>query len=256
MKAPIKHRKGSPKYANVRFARWNLLEYLPLKYHRLAKLLVLTNFVSIGFFVLRFVGAENTRYWFMLWNLTLAWVAPLIAWYLFKRLNRTSWGSWFNIALTVLWLGFLPNSFYIVTDMIHLKPTGEINIIFDAVLLTSFVFNGFIAGFIGTFLVHKQLLHRLSSRVSMAIVTGVFILSSYAIYLGRVLRWNTWDALLHPAGLLFDISDNIIHPLDHLQSFVVTISFTVLITSFYLLFWELLQALRPNRTNQDTTTDY
>ena len=217
------------------------------RYRRAIYALLLTNFVSIFLFLLRTIGADSVRYWFMLRNLVLAWVSPLIAWWIVRRVAKTKWRTWQNIGLSVIWLGFLPNSFYMVSDLIHVHQTGEVSIIFDAVLFTSFIFNGFIAGFMGVLFLHRELLRRMTMQRSFAVITGVFALCGYAIYLGRVLRWNTWDALLHPSGLLFDISDNILHPLQHMQSFVVTLSFTVLITSFYILVWEFMQTIRHNR---------
>lgn len=217
------------------------------KYRRIIYGLLLTNAVSVFLFGLRLLGAENVRYWFMLWNLILAWIAPLVAWWLSRRLQTTRWRDWKNILLTVLWLGFLPNSFYMVSDLIHVHPTGEVSIIFDAVLFTSFIFNGFIAGFMSVMFLHRQLQRRLQPIVVSLAITGVFMLSGYAIYMGRVLRWNTWDALLHPTGVIFDVSDNIFHPLDHPQSFVVTLSFALLISSFYFLAWEFLKTMQNNR---------
>lgn len=213
------------------------------RYRKLLYALLLTNGLSLVLFGLRLLGAENFRYWFMIWNLLLAWVAPLVAWWLVKRLHNSKWLTWQNVLLTIVWLGFLPNSFYMVSDLIHLEQTGEISILFDAVLFSSFIMNGFIAGFMGTFLVHRQLLRRMSARRAWVMVTAIFALSGYAIYLGRVLRWNTWDAVFQPAALLFDVSDNILNPVAHPQAFVVTLSFTLLITSFYMLAWELVQAL-------------
>lgn len=215
--------------------------------NRLFALLLITNTVSVVLFVFRLIGADNFRYWFMLWNLALAWIAPFFALWLVSRLSRTSWKHWFNIALTLAWLLFLPNSFYMVSDLIHVQQTGEVNVIFDAVLFSSFIFNGFIAGYIGTYLIHRELTKRLSVLQTYLAILGVFMLSSYAIYLGRVLRWNTWDALVSPAALLFDISDTILRPLDHLQAYVITFSFTILIGSFYLLAYQLLYILRSAR---------
>ena len=134
-----------------------------------------------------------------------------------------------------------------VSDLIHVQQTGEISIIFDAVLFTSFIFNGFIAGYLGTFLVHRELLKRYSLRRAYSLLLAVFVLSSYAIYLGRVLRWNTWDAFLQPAALLFDVSDTILSPIAHKEAFVITLSFTLLITTFYLLAFEILRSLRSPR---------
>lgn len=213
-------------------------------FSRIFALLLVTNTVSVTLFALRLIGADNFRYWFMLWNLTLAWIAPFIALWLVARLKNHSWKQWFNIVLTLTWLLFLPNSFYMVSDLIHVQQTGEVSIIFDAVLFASFIFNGFIAGYIGTYLVHRELIKRLSVIKTYAVITGVFVLCSYAIYLGRILRWNTWDALLQPAALLFDISDTFLRPLEHGQAFVITGSFTLLIGTFYLLAYELLHILR------------
>jgi uncharacterized membrane protein len=133
-----------------------------------------------------------------------------------------------------------------VSDLIHVESTGEISIIFDAVLFTSFIFNGFIAGYIGTYLIHRELLRRVSVRRAYLYISGIFVLASYAIYLGRALRWNTWDAFLQPAGLLFDISDSILNPVAHPQAWVITGSYTLLIGVFYLLAFELLRALRSD----------
>lgn len=216
-------------------------------HRRLIYALLLSNAVSVAFFGLRLIGVENFRYWFMLWNLILAWVAPLLAWWLINRLRNKQWREWNNVVLTVLWLGFLPNSFYMVSDLIHLGKTGEISVFFDAALFTSFIFNGFIAGYLGTYLVHRELLKRLSWRRAYVLIIGAFMLSSYAIYLGRVLRWNTWDPLLHPAGLIFDVSDNILNPAAHPQAFVVTLSFTLLISTFYILAIEFARSLKPNK---------
>lgn len=230
----------------VRWWNVDLSEQLTLlrtyPHRRIVYALMLTNFTSVLFFVMRLIGAENFRYWFMLWNLTLAWAAPLVAWWLLLRLQKTAWRTWPNILLSLLWLAFLPNSFYMVSDLIHVQQTGEVSIIFDAVLFTSFIFNGFIAGFLGLFLVHRELLKRFSTLRSYALLSVVFILSGFAIYLGRVQRWNSWDVVFSPAGLLFDISDILINPLSHPQAFLVTFSFAILIGVFYVLAWEIFRS--------------
>lgn len=243
----VKHPKGTRRWSmTTKYAPpTKLLVYFRASVlNRLFALLLITNTVSVVLFIFRLIGAENFRYWFMLWNLALAWIAPFIALWLVSRLRTVSWKHWSNIGLTLAWLLFLPNSFYMVSDLIHVQQTGEVNIIFDAVLFTSFIFNGFIAGYIGTYFIHRELAKRLSVPKTYLIILGVFMLSSYAIYLGRVLRWNTWDAFLSPAALLFDISDTILRPLDHPQAFVITFSFTILIGSFYLLAYQLLYILR------------
>ncbi|HSX23761.1 MAG TPA: DUF1361 domain-containing protein, partial [Candidatus Saccharimonadales bacterium] len=81
------------------------------------------------------------------------------------------------------------------------------------------------------------------NRYGIVVITCVFALISFAIYLGRSLRWNTWDLLVNPAGLLFDISERVLHPLSHPQVFVTTLTFFVLLTSIYLVVWNFLAAI-------------
>jgi uncharacterized membrane protein len=62
-----------------------------------------------------------------------------------------------------------------------------------------------------------------------------------AIYIGRDLRWNSWDVLVSPAGLLFDLSDRLIHPTEYHVIFAVAGGFFVLLFGLYV---SLLRAIR------------
>ena len=63
------------------------------------------------------------------------------------------------------------------------------------------------------------------------------LICSVAIYMGRDLRWNTWDILLNPAGLLFDVSDRLEHPAAYPHMLLVVAAFFVLLASMYNLLW-------------------
>lgn len=217
------------------------------RYRHLVIAIALSNLVSVVLFFFRAVGAENFRYWFLFWNLLLAWVPLALAWLLTKDLRIERWKSGSNILLTVLWLLFLPNSFYIVSDLIHLHLTGEVSILYDAALFTSVIFNGYVFGFMSVYIVHRELLKRLKAKHAHIIIAGVFFLSSFAIYLGRYLRWNTWDVLLHPIGLLFDVSDRFINPTSHPQAFSTTVIFFLMLGSMYMVLYELARLIRSKQ---------
>jgi uncharacterized membrane protein len=214
---------------------------------RLLRPLALSLSVSAGtclvLFLFRVAASEDWRYSYLLWNLFLAGLPLLFAGLLLRRLKKGRWLAWQNLALTALWLGFLPNSFYILSDFIHLESTGEVSLLYDIVMYASFIFNGFSLGFISLFLVHRQLLVRLHSLQANSLVALVLFLCSFAIYLGRYLRWNSWDVLINPAGLLFDVSDRIINPAAHPQAFITTSTFFVLLGSIYLVLWQAAQVL-------------
>jgi uncharacterized membrane protein len=215
-------------------------------YRRVGYALLISNSVSLLLSALRSVESQTDRYWFLTWNLILAWLPLAFVWWLVTRLRKTAWWSWPNIGLTLLWLGFLPNSFYLMSDLIHLHETGEVSLLYDIVMFMSFIFNGLVAGFMSLFLVHRELLKRVAYEKAHGLIILIILACSFAIYLGRSLRWNSWDILINPAGLLFDVSDRVVNPAAHPQTFVTTVTFFVLLLSVYLVIWELVRALRTD----------
>lgn len=203
--------------------------------------------VSVGFLVVRMFATGRYSYWFLAWNLFLAWLPLVFAWWLLARLKTTPWLSFGNIVLTFLWLGFLPNAFYIASDIIHLTQADHISLLYDVVMFLSFTFNGFLVGYISLYGLHNQLKKRVSHKQAYAMVAGVLLLCSFAIYLGRYLRWNSWDILLNPAGLIFDVSEPFLNPVGHPQVFSTTLMFFVLLTSIYAVSYQLVKLAK----NQD-----
>lgn len=199
--------------------------------------------VSVVLFLARSADASNPRYWFLLWNAFLGALPLGFAWWLHVRLQQgKKWKSWLSGIISLLWISFLPNSFYIVSDLIHLHQTGEVSLLYDAVLFTSFIINGMIAGFISVFLVHKHLLARMPSVITHIIVACVFLASGFAIYLGRFFRWNSWDIFLHPAAVLFDVSSQFISPASQ-GIFGTTLSIFLLLSSAYVVIWQLVRLI-------------
>ncbi|MEO8863338.1 MAG: DUF1361 domain-containing protein [Candidatus Saccharimonadales bacterium] len=219
------------------------------KYSGLIRALIVSNIISIVLFCLRVLAAHNTRYWFLIWNLVLAWLPVVWAYILTKRLKTHSFREPVQIFLFLLWLGFLPNSFYVISDLVHLTSTGEVGLLFDAVLFMSFIWNALVAGFISMYWIHKAVLRRRSSLFSAIFMQIVIVVASFAIYLGRTLRWNTWDVAVNPFGILFDVSERVINPLAHPQVIVTTATFSLLIGSIYFVIWELLQtsSVKPTK---------
>lgn len=217
------------------------------RYGRLVKALVVSNGVSLLLFAIRVWGTDNFRFGFLFWNLALAWMPLLLATMLVRSLQKHRW-QWQNSVLVLLWLGFLPNSFYIISDFVHLRVTGEVNILFDIVLFSSIIFNAYVFGFMSLYLVHKELLRRMRARTAHVTIGLILLGCSFAIYLGRYLRWNTWDVVAHPVGLLFDVSDRFINPAAHPETFSTTIIFTLLLGSIYYVIYELVNVLGDKRS--------
>lgn len=187
--------------------------------------------------VFRVLLTGTTRYSFIPWNLLLAWSSLVFAIVLRKSLRHRRWLSWQNVALSVLWLIFLPNTWYLLTDFIHVSPNGEISQLYDIVLISLLVFIGFALGFASLFLIHRELLKRLSALKSYAIIELIILFCGFAIYLGRDLRWNTWDVITNPGGVLVNVSDRIVDPFGSPRAINVTLLFFILISLLYLAFW-------------------
>src|SRR5690606_6491486 len=115
---------------------------------------------------------------------------------------------------------------------------------FDVVMLTSFMLNGLALGFYSVFLVHKELKRYFSSHFAMAVIGLVFLLCSFATYLGRFTRWNSWDILLQPFGLLFDVSDRFVNPAMHDETYLATSSLFIVLFGAYLVIWTAYSSVK------------
>lgn len=212
--------------------------------------LCISSLVSVLLLVSRMIVAGNTRFWFMLWNLFLAWL-PLLFSLGFRanthRERRVLTGK--NVLLIVLWLGFLPNSFYLMSDLIHLQSSGETSILYDIAMMLSFIFNGLVLGYMSIYIVHKQFMRYFRERTVNFMLGMVFLSCGFAIYLGRYLRWNTWDILVNPAGILFDLSERVINPVLHFQTYLVTLVFAGLLAAHYAVIFQIAKVLARNEAH-------
>jgi uncharacterized membrane protein len=217
---------------------------------------VVSSLVSVGLFVYGVWREHDLTYAYLLWNLFLAWIPLGFALRLMQVLRHKRWSSWEGLATSLLWLVFLPNSFYMVSDFIHLREVQQANVLYDAVLFTAFIYTGVMLGFSSLYLVHLQLKRRFSSETAAAWVAFTLFVCSVAIYIGRDLRWNSWDILINPGGLLFDISDRLLHPEAYPQMLLIITIFFMLLAGMYNLLWHGAQLLRrvpgarPQRADQ------
>ncbi len=202
---------------------------------------IIINGLCLGMFFMRLFITGTSRYWFIPQNALLAWLAFMFSWLLARYLKDHNWRSWQAISLTLLWLVFLPNTWYVMTDYIHLVDNGEISRLYDIALINSLIASAFLAGFASLVLVHKQLLRRLKTIAAGFIVAAVILLASFAIYLGRDLRWNTWDVVVNPGGIVLGTSDRLIDTVGHPRMLNVTGLFFVVIGLGYLAIWQLVK---------------
>lgn len=200
--------------------------------------------VSVVLYVVGAVVNRSLQFDYLLWNLFLAWLPLVLAIWLLKSLRTNLWSNNGPLLLTLLWLLLLPNSFYMISDFVHIQDVARHNLLYDIVMFTAFIFTATMLGFSSLYMVHTALRKRLAPRTSWLLIGIIILLCSFGIYLGRNLRWNSWDVLVNPAGILFDVSDHLIHPLSSAALFTITFSFFVLLSSLYIVGWQLGEATR------------
>lgn len=166
--------------------------------------------------------AQNTTYFFLVWNLFLA-VIPFLAALAFER---AKWLATRSVAF-VVWLLFLPNAPYIVTDFIHLRARPPVPLWFDILLLISSAGTGLLLGYGSVMIVQRAVERRAGTRTGWLVATFALLLSAFDIYLGRFMRFNSWEALTDPMPLFADVARRLMSPMDHPRTFAVTASYGV-----------------------------
>lgn len=179
---------------------------------------------------------KSHDYWYLLWNLLLAWVPFVLGFVLVQLSNRYGLRRLRTIFVGLLWLAFLPNTFYILTDFIHLQEFTRVNVMLDIVMFTLFAATGLILGFASVYMVHQELSRQARlKRFLRFIIPAIFLLCAFALYLGREMRWNSWDIITDTFGIVFNISDLLIHPNAHPEAFQTTALFFVFLTVSYAI---------------------
>ncbi|HEX9161599.1 MAG TPA: DUF1361 domain-containing protein [Thermoanaerobaculia bacterium] len=188
---------------------------------------------------LRVHRTHTYEYAFLVWNLFLA-TTPAIAAVLFvvsrSVISRVIW--------FILWLLFLPNAPYIVTDFVHLGPHPNVPLWFDIAMFLSFAGTGLLLGYSSLADVQGVVSQRYGAIASWFFAAAVLLLSGFGIYLGRSLRWNSWDVVEDPIDISWYIAGGAVHPLEHRRTIAVTLIYGIGLILGYLAYQ--LPRLRMN----------
>jgi uncharacterized membrane protein len=213
---------------------------LPRLHHFLARQalypMLLSTGLACGLFVGRVYLSHGATYRFLVWNLFLAWI-PYVSSLWAVWLHQAHPRHWWLLGLPgAVWLIFFPNAPYILTDFLHLQSRWEVPMWFDTVLIAAFSWTGLFLGIFSLRAMQSLVRAFLGSTVSWLFVFGTLVASSLGIYIGRFLRWNSWDLLLHPQSIWDDVTIRLANPLVYRQTFGVTLLFAAFLLVCYLTF--------------------
>jgi uncharacterized membrane protein len=207
------------------------------------RIAVVASLAMLSLFVVAMIGfrvlyTQTPEHLAIAWNLLLAWIPFALALVAYER-SRAGVAMPLLLALALLWLLFLPNAPYIVTDLKYVGDGGGVPVLYDVLLLSAAAWTGLLLGLTSLFLMHAVARRVIGAVNAWAFVVGVLALSSFGIYLGRVQRWNSWDVFVRPGSLLGEIAGGLLHPLDHPRPIGLTVLLTSFLLASYLAFYSL-----------------
>jgi len=203
---------------------------------------VLTNeingllFTSVGFSGLlltaRMVYTGSFMFGFLVWNLFLATVPYFISFWL---VQGQAWGKsrWIFIPALAGWMLFIPNSFYVLTDLFHLHDGNAAPLWYDLLLIVSFAWNALVLGVLSVRHMEKMTRLRWPVLPGWLFLYPVMALSALGVYIGRYLRFNSWDVVSDPFSLVMDIGHIMLHPVAYRQAWGMTVCFSFFLTILY-----------------------
>ncbi len=195
------------------------------------KILITLSLYAIALIIFRVFYTKSGFYIFLVWNLFLAVIPFLITNYLKLKSSKVK-----LILLFPIWFLFLPNAPYIVTDLFHLQKGTAMPIWFDLLLLITFSVNGMLLFFISLNDMFTILKKWYSRKTAAITIYFTIILSGFGIWLGRYLRFNSWDIIQNPMSLVKSVFEPILHPTQHPKTWGITIGYGLLFVICFLLF--------------------
>lgn len=170
---------------------------------------------------------------FLVWNLFLAYVPFFITGWL---QHHPSWieRRWRFAAVFTCWLLFIPNTFYILTDLFHLRSYWTMPMWYDLALLLSFAWNGLVLGLVSVRQMERIVRLQVGYRNELWFVLPVMCLNAFGIYIGRYLRFNSWDVITSPFSLAVDIFNIITHPVAYSGAWGMTGCYALMMSFIYV----------------------
>jgi uncharacterized membrane protein len=206
----------------------------------ISKMLLLSVCFTMALWLVRFYYSSTTDYGFYGWNTFLAAIPYFVSTQLLKlkKLNTLA------ILMLAVWLVFFPNAPYIITDLFHYEERLPVPYWYDLLLVISGAWNGLILGMVSLMNVEIFLRRFLKPGwVKLAVVASLF-LGSYGVFIGRFLRFNSWNVITDPRILVYTSAHHVLLPRNYPKLWVFTILFTVFLGIIYYTLQYLPRALK------------
>jgi len=203
-------------------------------YNFIPKEIVIVLFLAIILNILRVILFNSNSFVWLLWNVFLAIVPFLISSFLLFLNNKNKLETHFLVFGLIFWLLFIPNAPYIITDLIHIGVVKSVPVLYDSFLLFTTAWVGLYLGLYSIFHIENILLTKYKKAIVSYLLLIIIILTSFGVYIGRFLRFNSWDIFTGP--LFF--SDKLIRSLSESDSYREALIYTILFSVFLFVFYK------------------
>ena len=206
------------------------------------RLLIISVCFSTLLLLMRMLVTHSIYYIFLEWNLFLAF----LPYFLSSQLSgKPLWrkNRWLLLSVFFAWILFIPNTFYILTDLFHLGETGAAPLWYDLLLILSFAWNGMLMGILSVRQMEKIFQEKFRTGNEFVFLYPVMWLNALGVYIGRYLRFNSWDIVTSPFRLVTDILDLLLHPMLHKNAFAMVLTYSIFMTLMYLTLRKLSRGL-------------
>lgn len=198
-------------------------------------MLILSISFTLVLVFVRIVYTNDLSYIFYAWNLFLATIPLLCS----SKIQKQKTIGIKTVALLVLWLLFLPNAPYVITDIFHYELREPIPMWYDLLIVTTAAWNGLLLGIVSLMQVEKFLLNFWHKKWVQSFVFISLMLCGYGVYIGRYSRYNSWDIITKPQHILLDSLHQIRHPFQNFQVWAFTGLFGFMLTIVYFTLQQL-----------------
>lgn len=202
---------------------------MKLRISPVSKMLLLSIAFSMSLLLVRYRFAPTLDYNFYPWNIFLAAIPYVIS----TQLGKLTKINLVAIVLLLAWLLFFPNAPYIITDIFHYEQRLPIPYWYDLILVISAAWNGLILGIISLLNVQKFLAQHLKPFWVTICELLSLLLCSYGIFIGRFLRFNSWDIVTDPRVLVYSSAHHVLVPQNYQKLWVFTLLFAVMLGLIY-----------------------
>ncbi len=208
--------------------------------------MIICSGVSVLLWGIRWLKSDTTVYASLNFNLFLAWIPAVFALIAYNVYRKGScFGAAIAIGCAVVWLLFFPNAPYLITDIVHLRPrVEEMPYWFDQILYMAFAFSGCYLGMVSLILMQSLVRRSLGSVISWIFALSALVAGGFGIYIGRFLRFNSWDVLLNPIPLIKEIFDWFRHPRSNSDAFIFALVFSLFFAAIYFVVVAILNLRR------------